>query len=745
MNIPLYKKKIVLLLFILPAFSTVNAISDSVRSLKIARSASAIIIDGALEDHSWQIAEAAVDFYTHYPVDTSLAKIRTEVRMTYDDSFIYVGAKCYTHDEDEYIVESLRRDFNNLRNDFFSIILDPHKDLLSGFHFGVTPYGVKRESIIINGGGKLSDENKSWENRWFAAVVNCDSFWSVEIALPFNSIRYKEEEITWKINFIRVDFNHSEASVWNKVPRNLNYTSLAHTGELVWDEPPKKSKKNLALIPYASAGIGKDYQSSTPLHVIKNLGSDIKIGIGSSLNLDLTINPDFSQVEVDEQVTNIDRFEIFYPEKRQFFMENSDLFDEFGYQSEKQTIRPFFSRRIGISVDTTTGQYIENTLYAGARLSGRLNRDWRIGLMSMQAAEDLANGVPSYNYSVAAIQRRVFTRSNLSTIIVNKNPVSYFTDESDSLELAHFNRIVGADFNFASANDEWTGKVFYHHSFGPRNKDAPFAHGVNFGFDNKHWDVSWNHALVGADYSAEVGFVRRTGFKSITPTLGYSMYPNSNIFHHHGPRIIYDCIYSMKDVKLDETIELRYVSYFKNLMFGYLSAANSFIKLTEDFDPSRTGGTKLPKGSEYSNNYVSMMVLSDLRKPFSYEIHSKVGNFYNGNHLRLSGEYKYRFRPYGLISASIAYDRIRLPEPYHSANHFLFGAEVDITFSRNIYFTTLIQYNGQYNTLDLSTRFQWRFQPASDFYIVYTDNYYGDPLLSRNRAVVIKIKYWLSI
>ena len=724
---------------------SIIASPDSIRSLQIRQSCSEILMDGVLDEPAWQLAEIAEDFYQRYPADTSMASSRTEVRLTYDEDFLYIGAVCYDTIDRDYIVESMRRDFSQRGNDAFDIILDPHNDLINGFLFGINPFGVQRESLIINGGGGHGDENTSWDNKWYSKVSRLQDRWIAEIAIPFNTLRYKEGVDRWHINFLRIDYKQNEFSNWSRVPKNFQMTSLAHTGILQWDKPLLENSKNMAIIPYAKAGAAWDFETMEPAHFIRGLGSDAKVGLNTSLNLDLTVNPDFSQVEVDEQVTNLDRFEIFFPEKRQFFLENSDIFEEFGYQSMDRAIRPFFSRRIGVAIDTSTGQNIANPIYFGARLSGRINEDWRIGVMSMQAADDPDMGLPSINYSVAALQRRVFSRSNIAAIMVNKDPVALLSRDPDSMQLHSFNRVAGVDFNLASLDNRWIGKVFYHHSFGPEKQKAPYAHAVNIEYVDEHWELSWTHALVGEDFNAEVGYVRRTGYKRIAPEIDYDFYPASKILFRHGPTLNYERIWDMGNKKIDESIALRYMLEFDNQMYAFIIASRDYILLTENFDPTRTGGPELMEGTDYVNNHIRYYFRSDIRKPFSFEIGGRLGDYYNGNRYETEGEMNYRFRPYGVLSANFSYNRVLLPSPYHSADLYLIGPKIDLTFTPKLYFATLVQYNSQINNVNVNARFQWRYKPASDIYIVYTDNYYGDVFKSKNRALVVKITYWLNI
>ena len=718
-----------------------GAVPVDLKSVIIRESNSVIRVDGVLDEEAWLFAEPAQDFFQRFPADTSVAVTLTAVKLTYDQDFFYVGAVCYDLVDGDYVVESLRRDFEGRGNDALNIIIDPFSDLTNGFLFGITPYGVQRESLIINGGSGRHDENVSWDNKWFSKVTRHEDHWVVEIAIPFKTLRYKEGIESWRVNFVRIDYKRNEYSNWNWIPRNFSSTSLAHTGELQWDNPLHDAKSNVSIIPYAKVGGAKNYEEGSQGKLIRGLGTDAKIGLTSSLNLDLTVNPDFSQVEVDQQVTDLDRFEIYFPEKRQFFLENSDLFGEFGSRS----LRPFFSRRIGIAKDTSTGQNIENPIYFGARLSGRINKDWRVGVMTMQAADEEEIGLPSINYAVAAVQRRIFARSNIAAILVNKQPVEFLSREADSAVLKSWNRVAGLDFNLASLDNRWLGKIFYHHSFSPDAGPSPFSHGADLQYQTEHWDVRWSHSLVGEDFNAEVGYVRRTGFKRITPEVGYDFYPDSRWLNRHGPSLEYEGYWDMANRKIDETWSLRYMLRFTNQMFAYASGNKEYILLTKDFDPTRTDGPELPAGSAYHNYYIRYFARSDIRKPLSFDARGRIGEYYNGTRFEIEGDANYRFRPYGVVSLAFSYNRVRLPDPYHDADLYLIGPKFDITFTKTLYFATLVQYNSQINNINVNARFQWRYKPASDIYLVYTDNYYGDVFKSKNRAVVFKITYWLNI
>lgn len=293
-----------------------------------------VLIDGQPADEAWSQAEIATNFYMVTPMDTGAAKVRTDVRMTYDDENLYIIAECFHLLPGTYYVESLRRDFVFGKNDNFLVFIDPFDDQTSGFSFGANAAGAQWDGTMYEG-GKV---DLNWDNKWISSVSNSTEKWVFEASIPFTSIRYKKGITRWGINFSRMDLKTTEKSSWAPVPRQFPSAALAYTGLLIWDAPPPTPKINVSLIPYVLGGVTKNYESADRSVYRKDVGIDAKISLSSSLNLDITVNPDFSQVEVDRQLTNLDRFELFFPERRQFFLENGDLFANIGYQF----IRPFF-------------------------------------------------------------------------------------------------------------------------------------------------------------------------------------------------------------------------------------------------------------------------------------------------------------------------------------------------------------------------------------------------------------------
>jgi hypothetical protein len=724
------------------------------QGILIKKATSPIELDGILDEADWQVADVANNFWQFFPSDTSLAIAQTEVRLTYDDRFLYISARVYSLGPRNYVTPSLRRDFRGEGNDGISVVIDPFQDRTNGFMFGLNPYGVQREGLIANGGTTGRDLDLNWDNKWYSAakIYPDDHYWIAEMAIPFKSIRFKDGASAWNINFYRIDSEYAERSTWSPIPRNFDIITLAFGQELRWDEPLKKTGTNFSLIPYASAGANENFSEGTPRKESFEVGFDAKVAVSSALNLDITVNPDFSQVEVDEQVTNLDRFEIFFPERRQFFLENADLFGDFGVEGT----RPFFSRRIGIAKDTATGQNIQNPIYGGVRLSGKLDNNWRIGFMTIQAGKDETISLPSTNFTAASLQRKVFSRSNIGLILVNKQALQDSIGGEFTPSPTSYNRMIGADFNLASKDNVWTGKLFYHRSFDNQKLDSTFAAGASVNYSTVRWSVNLFSRNVGSNYNPEVGFVRRKDIIQLASTTWYNFYPKSGTIQSHGPGFDFDMVGNKINGFLDWDVNLLYRMRFKNTAAWNVRLRKEYTYLFSAFDPSGTNGLPLPSGSEYANNLIVGSFNSDARKRFFFNISTRTGEYFNGNRVSFSGSLTYRYIPWGFVSLNYSYNAIRLPYPYNDADLLLLGPRFDLTLSRDVFFTTFFQYNNQLHNLNINSRLQWRFKPVSDIFLVYTDNYVTESFTDtdgnyfaqgspRLRGIVFKISYWLNM
>lgn len=687
----------------------------------------AIKIDGLENDAAWQQTEVAKDFYMITPMDTSFAKNKTEMRLCYDRDNLYIIAVCYKAVKGSLVVESLKRDFNFGLNDNFFVVLDTFDDLTNGFSFGASAAGAIWDGQQADGGLI----NLNWDNKWNGVTRNYEDRYVWEAAIPFKTIRYRPDNLRWGLNGSRLDITTNEKSSWAPVPRQFQSANLAYAGVLVWDKPLPPAGKNISLIPFALSSVSKDYVKNTNPNFRADVGGDVKIALNSSLNLDLTVNPDFSQVDVDVQQTNLDRFELFFPERRQFFLENADLFASFGFN----TLRPFFSRRIGLGVPI---------LY-GARLSGKLDKNWRVGVLNTQTRAQDAQ--PAQNYAVMALQRKVFARSNVGIMLINKQSLHFDADINKGF--SEYNRNVTAEYNLASSNNIWTGKATVNKSFSPNmsGNDAAFATQLSYNKANFFWQ--WRHEIVGENYNPEVGYVpnvTRRGYQMAAPNVGYLFFVNNKTLVSHGPLLLSTLFWNKNGSLTDnETIAL-YTFNFQSRAAATIWIAHNYVKLLAPFDPTNTGRQRLETGTEHWWNAWGTEYSSSPRNRFTVNFSSRYGGFYaDGTRLNLRTTLGYRFQPYIATRFAVDYNRIKLPYLKNPVELLLIGPRVDVTFTNNLFWTTFFQYNNQANNVNLNTRLQWRYKPASDLFVVYTDNYLPDNFMVKNRALVLKFTYWWNV
>ncbi len=694
--------------------------------LKIRKNSEKIILDGQLNESIWKNADVADNFSMILPQDDRKATQFSEVRMTYDDKNIYIAVIFFNNTiKGDYVVESYKRDFSFGKNDNFLVAIDPFNNMTTGFAFGLNAYGAQWDGTMYD--GRSVDLN--WDTKWYSEVTFDDEKWIAEIAIPFKSIRYKDNLTKWGISFSRLDLKASEKSGWTPVPRQFPSIIMAYSGVLDWDAPPPDQGSNISLIPYLSGVIDSPQKNFTSNQF--NPGADIKFNLTSSLNLDITINPDFSQAEVDQQVTNLDRFELFFPERRQFFLENADLFGNFGYDN----IRPFFSRRIGL----------KNPIIGGIRLSGNIDEKWRVGLLDIQTQEDLEKGLSGENFGVFTLQRKVLDRSTIGMILVNKQSIGELKNTSTSN--ADYNRNFGLEYNYFSADNLWNGKLMYLKSFSPdvRNDDAIFA--SNITFNNNNFLGSLQAEYVGQNYNTEVGYVPRTTYYKFDTTLKYLFFPgkDSKVLSH-GPSIGSIQYFNFDGTGIDRGTELGYEVNFKNRSEMMLAFENQFIVLQNPFDPIRTGVSSLQALTEHLWNSINLYFSSKPQSLFTFNLKSSYGGYFqNGKRWLFFSEMGYRFQPYVELNSLVSYNHILLDKPWGANGFWLLGVKSNFTFTKNVFFSNLYQYNEQQRLWNFNSRFQWRYKPASDIYLVFNSSDSNMLVPNRNWNITLKINYWINL
>lgn len=698
-----------------------------------------IQLDGSLNEAVWSEAESATNFWQMFPTDSLRSINETQVKLLYDDTHIYIGGYAKGVDKN-FMVSSLRRDFSARSNDNITVLFDTFRDGQNAFLFGVSAYGVQREGLISDRGITINGFNLTWDIKWKAETIREDDYFSIEMAIPLNSLKYPEGSKSWGFQSYRYDMQTNERSSWSSVPQNQIPINLGFIGEIVFEEPLSKNKTPLYLIPYIN-GLSSNNFDDTPQSNSAVFGGDLKIAVGNGLNLDITLNPDFSNVEVDNIITNLTRFEISLPEKRQFFIDNRDLFGNFGGRREAI---PFFSRRIGIARDAE-GNTIQNNILGGVRLSGKLDENWRLGVLSIQNQEDQANAIASNNNAMIALQRKIFNQSQIGAFFINRES---FKDYDFLNEEDKYNRVIGLDYNLNSANNNWAGKFYTHKSFQPNDSEGNLSTGAELTYNTRIWRLSSKWIYVDEEYRSDLGFVPRSGIIKTGISAARVFYPKKGIINSHTLEL---ANYNWQQQNLDykKTDHFKRVEYnleFKKQDQLAFAFRNQYVYLSNPFDPTRSeNGIPLDANRDYNFNQWSLEYQSNVARLFNFSSEFSYGSFYNGTRFSYQGNTQFRIQPKVIMSLLWDYNQIRLPDPYPSANIILVSPKLELTLSKQLFWSTLVQYSNQSQNLGVNSRLQWRFAPLSDLYLVYNDNYYTRDFGPVFRSINLKLTYWLSL
>jgi hypothetical protein len=737
--------KIIIILVLVTFVETITiplaAQSPVAPQLTVHRTETPIRIDGELNETAWSETESASPFLNKWPLDTGIAIQQTQVKMLFNNSYLYVSVINFQKRKD-VVIQTLKRDqlqsFWN--SDGFSIVLDPMGQRSTAFLFGVNAGGAQIEGAIT-AIGSWASMNENWDNKWFSAVSIHDDYWVAELAIPFTALRFKNTSEPWGLNFIRNDMKHNTFSTWSNVPLRFNGMDLGHLGTLVWDGSVTPNKSKATLIPYASGGPSKNHEDNENLTTNANAGMDMKLALTSSMNLDLTYKPDFSNVEVDRQMTNVTRYSLLFPERRNFFLENADLFSNFG----SWMTNPFFSRRIGLS----DGKPVP--IMGGARLSGNLTKGLRIGVMDIQT--EPTDELSANNYLVTAAQQQVLSRSSVKFFGANRQTTR--TTDDDATQ--DYNRSYGGEFQYISKDGKWNGYLRAHSAFTPdkMNENDYVSTQVNY-LTSKLY-AGGILERIGENYVNDLGFIPRLynydalrdttvriGHHTFNPWFGLLIYPKkSKLINMIEPNTWSVVAWRNSGEFLERNTSMNLNISFKDTRSLYFEAFNTDVNLPFASD-ILDNDNPIPVG-RYNFTHYSVKYTTDSRKPFSGSASIGRGDFYNGVRTEIGGSINYRVQPWGLFAINFLQNDIRLGGDSGSAVFQLIGPRAEISLRNNVWWTTFLQYNTQQDNFNVNSRFQWRYKPMSDLFIVYTDNYIASNMNVKDRSLVIKLTYWLNL
>ena len=523
------------------AASAQEGASES-RRVRAYRVAEPPTFDGLVDEPLWDTIEPATGFTQQNPDEGRPTTEETEVRVGYDDNNFYFGIICFDSQPENIVITQNRRDAELRDTDSVLLLLDTFNDDQNAFVFGTSPTGIEFDAQVSKAGqrrgggggprraggggggaqrGGAAAFNLNWDGVWKVRSQITKRGWESEIVIPFRTLRYRPgPNQVWGLNIQRNLRRRNELSFWAPVSRAFRFTQIELAGELYDFEA--RAHRNLKLLPYVLGGFSQNYElSGDQTELQRDVGLDVKYSVTPGLTLDLTVNTDFAQVEVDDEQINLTRFDLFFPEKRPFFLENSGFF-EFG---SGQEVEIFFSRRIGLDEDRQ-----QVPIDAGARLSGKVG-PYQIGLLNMQT-DSVGGLVSANNYSVARVSRELPNRSSIGVIGVNRQSTSSFDTD------VNFNRTYGADANFGIGEfGNWFNFVAKTES--PHLTGSDHSYSSRFEYDDSRHQFNVGFLEVGHNFNPEVGFVRRVGFRKATYFYRLTLYPKSGPIrsvepHHFG-------------------------------------------------------------------------------------------------------------------------------------------------------------------------------------------------------------------
>ncbi len=699
---------------------------------------SSITIDGVLDEQAWEGASVTSEFLNKWPRDEGYAVNQTTAWVTYDDDFLYIAAINYQKRED-LVIATLKRDNPSYHwnSDGFSVVIDPYNQQTNGFIFGVNAAGAKMDGVVsLENSNTRPDVN--WDNIWHSAVQIHDEYWVAEFAIPFKSINFDPDSDEWGINFVRNDMKRNEYSTWSHVPQGFPGIDLGHLGTMTLSENLPSKRQRVVLQPTVLTSGNRNFADSEDFAGDVEFGLSAKVPVGSKFKMDLTVNPDFSTVDVDQQVTNLTRFNIRFPERRQFFLENSDLFSSFGTWG----VKPFFSRTIGLN-----GGSVVPILF-GSRMTGNVNENLRVGAMNVQTrpVDDLS----ANNYTVFAAQQNVWGRSSFKTLVTNRSAYSNNSFGGDD-----FNRTIGAEYHFISENNRFRGNVRYHWSQTEEKlNDASFV-GATMMYDNGTSYAGLTMDRLGDNFINELGFSMRSfqydaandtlvrvGFNYINPWVGYIYRPESGWVNSHEFSAWTVASYETNGDFIDRVSSLNYFINTKDFGWFEVALRNSKIRLLYETD--LIGGDEFLPARTYDFSHFNLAYNSDERGMISGGADFSYGGFYNGTRMFIGGNLNLRAQPWGNFGVRYIMNKVDLPDNFGARTLHLIGPQTEVSFSRDLNWTTFLQYNTQAENFNINSRIQWRFAPMSDIFIVYNDNYDTGDFQIQNRGVVVKMSYWIN-
>ncbi len=695
-----------------------------------------IRLDGVLDEGVWRTATPAAGFVQAEPSEGQASSERTEVRVAYDGSNLYIGAMLYDSDPNGLVVTDIKKDFTETAQDAFSVILDTFKDRRNGYLFSTNPEGARADQQVANEGREI---NASWDAVWRVRTTRTPEGWTVEMEIPFRSLRFDEGVESWGINFSRRIRRKNELAYWSPVPRSYALTRLSLGGDLD-GLPDASAGRDLRVKPYVLGAAvrptgGSDYETR------REIGVDVKARVLGAFTLDVTANPDFAQVEADVQQVNLTQFSQFFPEKREFFLENSGLFyvgdaarnnRVVAVPTPDEDLLLFFSRRVGVADD---GRAIP--IQGGARLTGRLSTGTNIGAIVMRT-DDLS-GLPGSDYGVFRVRQNVGSGSDIGIIAMSRDVRGIGPTGEE------YNRVYGADANLRlPGNVDWSTYLVGTESPGVTEGRYAWRSSVNREGNFTHIKVG--AMQLGEGFRDDLGFFRRTGVRKYF--IDFGLRPRPASFKAMGvremhPHIVWNYYEDLNGDIVAKNLHSGYTFFMNDGAFWELSVNPKYEKIGEPFRISPTIDA-IPVG-HYSWAEYQIRGNSDPSRPVAGGITAIAGGLWSGTQRTVKADLTLRpsFRFFLETSLQRTSAELDLPDAEFVRTFWTFRS--NYSFNTNMFVDALVQYDPGTERLNTNVRFNLIHRPLSDIFVVYNEQRFNTgENIAPGRGITVKGTYMVS-
>lgn len=690
------------------------------------------LVDGRLDDPVWALAPVLDGFVQHEPFDGRPASERTEVRIVFDREALYIGARLHDRDAAGIVRGEVRRDADLKEQDAFLVILDTYLDRQNGFVFGTTPAGIEHDGQVTREGeggfggpsgtgagpsGQTGQADLKWDGTWKVMTSVDSAGWSAEFRIPFETLRYASGKTqAWGLNLARFIRRRNEEDFWSPIGRQFSFYRVSQAGTLNEVEPP--SGRVARITPYALGTVRKDYASGSPTDGAAEFGGDAKFGITPSLTADLTYNTDFAQVEADEQQINLTRFNLFFPEKRPFFLENAGTFSA----GTPQSVELFFSRRIGIGPDGGAAP-----LLGGGRVTGKVG-GITLGLLDIQSERAGLAGLPETppnNFAVARVLRELPRHSRIGAIAVSR----INTDSTGD-----YNVTLGADGRVGIGEtitiDAWAA-----HTVTPDRDRGSNAANLSGSYVTRLWEVGVGARQVDPDFNPEVGYLERPTFRFYTArVLRHLRTPKIAWFREARPHITFRQYDDTEGRPQSRLIHID--SHFLFANGAFFETPANFVREALQTPFAISDQVTLPTGV-YDWVEWNPQFNTNLSAPYSIAGQMTIGGFYTGHRVGMSGTVT--ARPSESFSAAIRmnYEKLTLAEGRF--DRVLLGLRLAYAFTPSLYLQSLTQWNDQAKSFSANVRFGWLGPAGTGLFVVFNEGREtGDNARPLDRAVMVK-------